>query len=89
MQALGATAGTVTSAAAVMVGVFAIFATLNLLEFKQLGFGLAIAILLDATIVRAVALPAVVTLVGGRAGGRAPTSRAARFRRPIEESALR
>jgi uncharacterized membrane protein YdfJ with MMPL/SSD domain len=85
VQALGATAGTVTSAAAVMVGVFAIFATLNLLEFKQLGFGLAIAILLDATIVRAVALPAVVTVLGGRAA--AP--RAARFRRPIEETALR
>ncbi|HEX4009167.1 MAG TPA: MMPL family transporter [Solirubrobacteraceae bacterium] len=89
VQALGATAGTVTSAAAVMVGVFAIFATLNLLEFKQLGFGLAIAILLDATIVRAVALPAVVTLLGGRAGGRAPTPRAAWFRRPMQETALR
>jgi RND superfamily putative drug exporter len=66
VRALGATAGTVTSAAAVMVGVFSIFATLHLLEFKQLGFGLAVAILLDATIVRAVALPAVVTLLGRR-----------------------
>jgi uncharacterized membrane protein YdfJ with MMPL/SSD domain len=64
VRALGATAGTVTSAAAVMIGVFSIFATLGLLEFKQLGFGLAVAILLDATIVRAVALPAAVTLLG-------------------------
>jgi RND superfamily putative drug exporter len=64
VRASGATAGTVTSAAAVMIAVFAIFATLHLLEFKQLGFGLAVAILLDATIVRAVALPAAVTVLG-------------------------
>jgi RND superfamily putative drug exporter len=70
VRALGATAGTVTSAAAVMVAVFAIFATLGLLEFKQLGFGLAVAILLDATIVRAVALPAAVTLLGRRTARR-------------------
>ncbi len=85
IEALGATAGTVTSAAAVMVGVFAIFATLRLLEFKQLGFGLAIAILLDATIVRAVALPAVVTLLGGRTVSR----REAPFPRTVEQTALR
>ena len=85
VQALGATAGTVTSAAAVMVAVFAIFATLRLLEFKQLGFGLAIAILLDATIVRAVALPALVTLLGGRTAPR----RAARIGQPIGETAVR
>jgi RND superfamily putative drug exporter len=66
VRALGATAGAVTSAAAVMIAVFGIFATLGLLEFKQLGFGLAVAILLDATIVRAVALPAAVTLLGRR-----------------------
>ena len=66
VRASGATAGTVTSAAAVMIAVFSIFATLHLLEFKQLGFGLAVAILLDATVVRAVALPAVVTLLGRR-----------------------
>ncbi len=70
VRALGATAGTVTSAAAVMIGVFSIFATLGLLEFKQLGFGLAVAILLDATIVRAVALPAAVTLLGRRSARR-------------------
>jgi RND superfamily putative drug exporter len=51
------TASTVTSAAVVMVGVFAIFMTLRTLDIKQMGFGLAAAILIDATIVRAVLLP--------------------------------
>ena len=51
-EALGATGGTVTSAALVMIAVFSVFATLPLLEFKQLGVGLAAAIALDATIVR-------------------------------------
>lgn len=46
------TAGVVTSAAVVMVSVFAIFATLSLVIFKQLGVGLAVAVLLDATLVR-------------------------------------
>ena len=43
------TAGIVTSAAIVMVAVFAIFATLDELDIKQMGFGLAVAILIDAT----------------------------------------
>ena len=47
-----------------MVGVFSIFGTLSLLEFKQLGVGLAAAVLIDATIVRAVLLPAAMTLLG-------------------------
>jgi putative drug exporter of the RND superfamily len=54
----------VTSAALVMVAVFAVFASLRLLEFKQLGIGLAAAILVDAVVVRAVVLPAVMTLLG-------------------------
>ncbi len=58
------TAGVVTSAAMVMVGVFAIFATLSALEFKQMGVGLAVAVLIDATIVRAVLLPATMKLLG-------------------------
>jgi len=58
------TAGPVTSAAVVMVAVFAIFATLGALEFKQLGVGLAVAILIDATVVRAVLLPATMKLLG-------------------------
>jgi len=60
-------AGVVTSAAAVMVAVFAIFATLSVLELKQLGVGLATAVLLDATLVRGVLLPAVLALLGHRA----------------------
>jgi uncharacterized membrane protein YdfJ with MMPL/SSD domain len=59
-------AGVVTSAAAIMVGVFAIFGTLSLTAFKQLGVGLAVAILLDATIVRAVLLPSLLSLLGER-----------------------
>ncbi|MGI9098469.1 MAG: MMPL family transporter [Solirubrobacteraceae bacterium] len=58
------TAGVVTSAAIVMVAVFAIFATLTAVEFKQMGVGLAVAVLLDATIVRAVLLPAMMKLLG-------------------------
>jgi len=60
------TAGVVTSAAMVMVCVFAVFATLSLLFFKQFGVGLAAAILIDATIVRGVLLPATMKLLGDR-----------------------
>jgi uncharacterized membrane protein YdfJ with MMPL/SSD domain len=63
-QGIKATAGVVTSAAIVMVGVFAIFATLSMLFLKQFGVGLAAAVLIDATIVRAVLLPATMTLLG-------------------------
>ena len=58
------TAGVVTSAAIVMVSVFAIFATLSMLFFKQFGVGLATAVLLDATIIRGVLLPATMILLG-------------------------
>jgi len=60
-------AGVVTSAAAVMVAVFAIFATLSQLEMKEMGIGLSAAVLLDATLVRGVLLPAVLSLLGDRA----------------------
>jgi uncharacterized membrane protein YdfJ with MMPL/SSD domain len=59
------TAGVVTSAAIVMVAVFAVFGTLSAPFFKQFGVGLAAAILIDATIVRAVLLPATMKLLGG------------------------
>jgi RND superfamily putative drug exporter len=59
-----ATAGVVTSAAFVMVAVFAIFATLGEIVFKMMGVGIAAAILIDATIVRAVLLPAAMKLLG-------------------------
>ena len=58
------TAGVVTSAAIVMVAVFAVFATLSMMLFKQFGVGLSTAILLDATIVRGVLLPASMKLLG-------------------------
>jgi RND superfamily putative drug exporter len=60
------TASTVTSAAFVMVAVFAVFATLSQIDLKQMGVGLAVAIAIDATIVRAVLLPAVMKLLGER-----------------------
>ena len=58
------TAGVVTSAAIVMVAVFSIFITLGFLDFKMMGVGLAVAILLDATVVRVVLLPATMSLLG-------------------------
>src|SRR5581483_10827367 len=63
-RGIKSTAGPVTSAAIVMVAVFAIFASLGALEFKQLGVGLAVAILIDATLIRAVLLPATMKLLG-------------------------
>ncbi|GAA0473009.1 membrane protein [Paractinoplanes deccanensis] len=63
-EGIGRTAGVITSAAVVMVAVFALFATLPLASTKQLGIGLAAAVLLDATIIRAVLLPAVMALLG-------------------------
>ena len=58
------TAGVVTAAALVMVGVFSIFATLSFIDMKQFGVGLAVAVLLDATLVRGVLLPATMKLLG-------------------------
>jgi uncharacterized membrane protein YdfJ with MMPL/SSD domain len=58
------TAGVVTSAALVMVGAFAVFALMPILDMKQMGIGLAAAVLIDATIVRAVLLPATMKLLG-------------------------
>jgi putative drug exporter of the RND superfamily len=57
------TAGVVTSAAAVMVSVFAVFATLSMVEMKQMGIGLSVAILIDATLIRLVLLPAMLLLL--------------------------
>ena len=63
-RGIAGTAGTVTAAAAVMVAVFAIFATLSTLEIKQMGVGLAVAVLIDATLIRAILLPATMKLLG-------------------------
>ncbi len=63
-EGIKSTAGVVTAAAIVMVAIFSIFATLSSLEFKQFGVGLGVAILIDATIVRGVLLPASMKLLG-------------------------
>jgi uncharacterized membrane protein YdfJ with MMPL/SSD domain len=60
------TAGVVTSAAVIMVAVFAVFGSLSMQDFKQLGVGLAVAIALDATVIRVVLLPSVMALLGDR-----------------------
>lgn len=65
-RGITSSAGVVTSAAVVMVAIFSIFATLSLLDFKQMGVGLAVAILLDATVVRAVLLPSAMAMLGHR-----------------------
>ena len=57
-------AGTVTSAAVVMVSVFSIFASLHMIEMKELGVGLAVAVLVDAVVVRAILLPSLMVLLG-------------------------
>lgn len=67
VSGLGASAGVVTSAAVIMTLVFAVFVTLTSIENKMLGVGLAVAVLLDATLVRGVLLPAALSLLGERA----------------------
>jgi uncharacterized membrane protein YdfJ with MMPL/SSD domain len=61
---ISTTAGVVSSAALVMVGVFAVFALMPILDMKEMGIGLAVAVLIDATIIRAVLLPASMRLLG-------------------------
>ncbi len=63
-RGISITSGTITSAAAIMVVVFSVFVTLELTIIKQLGFGLAVAVLLDATVVRSMLLPASMRLLG-------------------------
>ena len=63
-QGIKSTASVVTAAAAVMIAVFAIFATLSSVEFKQFGVGLSVAVLIDATIIRGILLPATMKLLG-------------------------
>jgi RND superfamily putative drug exporter len=63
---VASSAGVVTSAAVIMVAVFSIFATLSLVQLEMLGVGLGVAVLLDATVVRGVLLPACLALLGER-----------------------
>ena len=66
VRGIASSAGVVTSAAVIMVSVFAIFATLATIEFKMFGVGMASAILIDATVVRGVLMPAAMALLGDR-----------------------
>jgi putative drug exporter of the RND superfamily len=63
-QGVGSTAGIITGAALIMVAVFAGFASGNLVMFQQMGFGLAVAVLLDATLIRTLLVPAAMKLLG-------------------------
>lgn len=76
------TAGVVTSAAVVMVSVFSIFAISGLVQLKEIGVGLSVAILLDATIVRLVLLPAALCLLGDQAWSRADRAATRRTANP-------
>ncbi len=88
---IASSAGVVTSAAAIMVAVFSIFATLSLIEFKMFGVAMAAAVLIDATIVRGVLLPAGLALRGERIWPRgtreARGTRGPRGSRPAEVTA--
>ncbi len=92
------TAGVVTGAAAVMVAVFASFGSLDFIEMKQIGVGLAVAVFLDATLIRIVVLPAVMTLLGqanwwpsrtGRAAAVSERRQAEKERRRVDRERLR
>jgi putative drug exporter of the RND superfamily len=78
-------AGTVTSAAFVMVSVFAIFASLHMVEMKELGVGLAVAVLVDALVVRSIVLPSLLILLGKRAFPKRPRAVA---EAPVSQPAL-
>jgi putative drug exporter of the RND superfamily len=64
---IGSSAGVVTSAAVIMTAVFSVFITLTAIEEKILGVGMAVAVLIDATVVRGVLLPAAMALLGSGA----------------------
>jgi putative drug exporter of the RND superfamily len=66
---ISSSAGVVTSVAVIMVAVFSILATLSLIQLKMLGVGLAVAVLIDATVVRGVLVPAALALLGERSDG--------------------
>jgi putative drug exporter of the RND superfamily len=65
-RGIASSAGVVTGAAVIMMAVFSIFATLHLFELKMLGIGLPAAVLIDATVVRGILVPAAMTLLGER-----------------------
>jgi len=63
-KGISVTAGTITSAASIMIVVFGVFVTLKFTFIQQLGLGLAVAVFIDATVIRCVLLPASMTLLG-------------------------
>src|SRR6185436_15008947 len=63
-RGISVTSGTITSAASIMVVVFAVFVTFKFVFIQQLGLGLAVAVFIDATLIRSVLLPASMTLLG-------------------------
>ncbi|WET78664.1 MMPL family transporter [Amycolatopsis sp. QT-25] len=67
VQGTGTSAGVISGAAVIMVGVFSVFITLSAIEYKMLGVGMAVAVLIDATLVRGVLLPAFLASLGERA----------------------
>jgi RND superfamily putative drug exporter len=64
VYAVGSTARLITGAAAIIIAVFVGFAAGDQVEFQQMGFGIAVSLLIDATLVRLVLLPAVLALLG-------------------------
>ncbi|MGW1244851.1 MMPL family transporter [Streptomyces bobili] len=64
IEGIGSSAGVVTSAAVIMVTIFASFAALHIIEMKQIGFSLAVAVLLDAFVIRLLVLPSMMLLLG-------------------------
>jgi len=64
MEGLSATASTITFAAAIMIAVFGVFAFARVLAVQFIGFGLAVAVLLDATLIRMVLVPAIMHIAG-------------------------
>ncbi len=81
LDGVGGSASVVTSAAFVMVTVFAGFATVHIMELKQMGFALAVAVLLDAAVIRVTVLPAVMLLLGDRCWW--PAARPPRSAEPV------
>ena len=77
LDGIGSSARVVTSAAFVMVTVFASFVSLHIIEMKQMGFALAVAVLLDAVIIRMMILPALMLLLGDRSWWPSPGPRSA------------
>ncbi|UUV29091.1 MMPL family transporter [Amycolatopsis roodepoortensis] len=67
VRGTGTSAGVVSGAAVIMVGVFSVFITLSAIEYKMMGVGMAVAVLIDATLIRGVLLPAFLAALGERA----------------------